>query len=71
MRDGCIKYLFMFLGVLGMALVLDLIFAYFGVLLWNYAVVPIFSLPEITYLQMFALMILVRLFIPLNIKYKN
>lgn len=71
MRDGCIKYLFMFLGVLVMALVLDLIFAYFGVLLWNYAVVPIFGLSEITYWQMFALMILVRLFIPLNIKYKN
>lgn len=71
MRDGCIKYLLMFFAVLGLALVFALIFAYFGVLLWNYAVVPIFGLPEITYWQMFALMVLVRLFIPSNINYKD
>ena len=71
MRDGCMKYLLMFFAVLGLALVFALIFAYFGVLLWNYAVVPIFGLPEITYWQMFALMVLVRLFIPSNVNYKD
>lgn len=71
MKDGCMKYLLMFFAVLGLALVFALIFAYFGVLLWNYAVVPIFGLPEITYWQMFALMVLVRLFIPSNVNYKD
>lgn len=71
MRDGCMKYLFLFFAVLGLALVFALIFAYFGVQLWNYAVVPIFGLPEITYWQMFALMVLVRLLIPTNINYKD
>ena len=71
MGDGCMKYLGLFLLVLLLTLVFVLIFAYFGVQLWNYAVVPIFGLPEITYWQMFALMVLVRLFIPSNINYKN
>ena len=71
MKDGCMKYLLMVFVVLGLTLVFALIFAYFGVLLWNYAVVPIFGLPQITYWQMFALMVLVRLFIPSNINYKN
>lgn len=71
MGDGCMKYLFLFFIVLGLAPVFALIFAYFGVQLWNYAVVPIFGLPEITYWQMFALMVLVRLFIPSNINYKD
>lgn len=71
MGDGCMKYLGLFLLVLLLTLVFVLIFAYFGVQLWNYAVVPIFGLPEITYLQMLSLMVLVRLFIPSNINYKN
>lgn len=71
MGDGCMKYLGLFLLVLLLTLVFALIFAYFGVQLWNYAVVPIFGLPEITYLQMLSLMVLVRLFIPSNINYKN
>ena len=71
MGDGCMKYLVVFFALLGLTLVFALIFAYFGVQLWNYAVVPIFGLPEITYWQMFALMVLVRLFIPSNINYKN
>lgn len=71
MGDGCMKYLILFFVALGLALVFSLIFAYFGVQLWNYAVVPIFGLPEITYWQMFALMVLVRLFIPGDVNYKN
>ena len=72
MREGCMKYLFLFFVVLGLALVFALIFAYFGVQLWNYAVVPIFGLPEITYWQMFALMVLVRIILmPININYKS
>lgn len=71
MKDGCLQYLGLFLLALLLTLVFSFIFAYFGVLLWNYAVVPIFGLPEITYWQMFALMVLVRLFIPNNINYKN
>jgi hypothetical protein len=71
MKDGCLQYLGLFLLALLLTLVFSFIFAYFGVLLWNYAVVPIFGLPEITYWQMFALMVLVRLFIPNNVNYKN
>ena len=71
MKDGCLQYLGLFLLALLLTLVFGFIFAYFGVLLWNYAVVPIFGLPEITYWQMFALMVLVRLFIPINVNYKN
>ena len=71
MGYGCMRYLGLFLLVLLLTLVFALIFAYFGVQLWNYAVVPIFGLPEITYLQMLSLMVLVRLFIPSNINYKN
>lgn len=71
MKDGCLQYLGLFLLALLLTLVFSLIFAYFGVLLWNYVVTSIFGLPEITYWQMFALMVLVRLFIPNNINYKN
>jgi hypothetical protein len=71
MKDGCLWYLGLFLLALLLTFVFSLIFAYFGVFLWNYAVVPIFGLPEITYLQMLSLMVLVRLFIPSNINYKD
>lgn len=68
MKGGCLKFLSLFLVTFVFSLVFALISAYFGVQLWNYAVVPIFGLPEITYWQMFALMVLVRFFIPINIK---
>jgi hypothetical protein len=71
MKEGCIRYLLLFLLVLLFSLVFAFVFAYFGVLLWNYAVVSIFGLPKITYWQMFALMVLVRMFFPSGISYKS
>lgn len=72
MKEGCLRYLGLFLIVLVASLLFSLIFAYFAMLLWNYAVTAMFGLGEITFWQMFAFMILVRFIImPTNITYKN
>jgi hypothetical protein len=58
-----------------MGLVLGIIYAFvisiIGVWLWNYAMVSMFNVPEITFWKMFALMVLVRLFIPSKINYNK
>lgn len=71
MNDGCMKAILMFVIIFIVSLAFSLLFAYFAVLLWNYVVPTIFGLPEITYWQMFALMVLVRLFVPMKIDYNK
>lgn len=72
MDKGCLEAVLMFVVISVLALAFSLLYAYFGVILWNYAVTAIFGLPEITYWQMFALMVLVRLFVvPIKYDFKN
>ena len=61
--DGCLM-------MIGMAMV-GLLLGVIGVWLWNYAMVSTFGVPEITFWKMFALMVLVRLFIPTKINYEK
>jgi hypothetical protein len=71
MREGCFQAITIFLVALMVGILFAFLFAYIGMLLWNDIVVSLFGLPVVTYWQMFGLMVLVRLFIPMNISYKN
>ena len=68
---GCLTAI----GLVVIGLVLGIIYAFvisiIGVWLWNYAMVSMFGVPQITFWQMFALMVLVRLFIPPRINYNK
>jgi len=70
-NNGCLTAI----GLVVIGLVLGIIYAFvisiIGVWLWNYAMVSMFNVPEITFWQMFALMVLVRLFIPPKINYNK
>ena len=70
-NNGCLTAI----GLVVIGLVLGIIYAFaisiIGVWLWNYAMVSMFSVPEITFWEMFALMVLVRLFIPPRINYNK
>lgn len=70
-NNGCLTAI----GLLVLGLVLDIIYAFaisiIGVWLWNYAMVSMFGVPQITFWQMLALMVLVRLFIPPKINYNK
>jgi hypothetical protein len=47
------------------------LFAFFATVLWNYAIVGIFGLANITVLKMLALMILIRIMLPLRVNINN
>ena len=70
-NNGCLTAI----GLVVIGLVLGIIYAFvisiIGVWLWNYAMVSMFGVPQITFWQMFALMVLVRLFIPPRINYNK
>ncbi len=69
MKEGCLNViLYTILGLL-FSIAWGCLLAFFGQYLWNYAVVSVFGLPEITYWKMFALMVLVRLIVPAPIKF--
>lgn len=61
------------LAVIGLLLgtIYSFVISIIGVWLWNYAMVSMFNVPVITFWQMFALMVLVRLFIPTKINYNK
>lgn len=71
MKEGCLN--FMLYAILGLlfSIAWGSLLAFFGQYLWNYAVVSVFGLPEITYWKMFALMILVRLIVPVPINFNK
>ena len=71
MKKGILKYLTMVIMIWVLAIGLMFLFAAVGVLLWNYAVTAIFGLPEITYWQMVALLVLIRFFAPYQFNYKK
>jgi len=62
--EGCLTTLLAFFGLLCVAVVMMVIFAYFATLLWNYVMPELFGVPEITYLKMLALMVLVWMIFP-------
>lgn len=70
-NNGCLTAI----GLVVIGLVLGIIYAFvisiIGVWLWNYAMVSMFGVPQITFWQMFALMVLVRLFILPKINYNK
>lgn len=61
--EGCLTTILIFLGVLCFAAVL-MVILYFATLLWNYVMPELFGVPEITYLKMLALMVLVWMIFP-------
>ena len=69
--DGCLMMIGMAMVGLLLGVVYSFVLALIGVWLWNYAMVSTFGVPEITFWKMFALMVLVRLFIPTKINYEK
>lgn len=69
--NGCL----MTIGIAMVGLLLGIVYSFvlglIGVWLWNYAMVSTFNVPEITFWKMFALMVLVRLFIPTKVNYNK
>ena len=70
-NNGCLTAIG--LAVIGLLLgtIYSFVLSIIGVWLWNYAMVSMFGVPQITFWQMFALMVLVRLFIPIKINYNK
>jgi hypothetical protein len=69
--DGCfISLIALFMGLV-VGLAFCLIWAFFAELLWNYVMPLIFGLPTITFWQMLALMVLVRMVMPFSITYNK
>lgn len=69
--NGCLATIGMAIIGLLLGTIYSFVLALIGVWLWNYAMVSMFSVPEITFWEMFALMVLVRLFIPTRINYNK
>ena len=69
MFEKGIDFLIAFLVVMTISVVLCLLVAWFGVLLWNYVMPIIFGLGKTTYWQMVVLMVLARIILPTNINY--
>ncbi len=65
MKDsGCLTLVITTLLILMVGFCLSAILAYPMMLLWNWLMPIIFGLPELTFLQSFGFMILLRLLIP-------
>ena len=47
------------------------LYAALGMWLWNIILVPLFGVPVIGYWQMYGIMILIRLFFPINMSSSN
>lgn len=69
--DGCLQALVAMLGTFMAGVLYTLVGCYINVLLWNYAVVSLFGLPEVTFWQMFCLMVLLRLLFPLKVSFNK
>lgn len=69
-RDGCFSGFMFVTWTLGLSLALCFLWAYFCMLLWNYAMPSVFGVPEITYWKMFAILLLARFLFP-NINVNN
>ena len=69
--DGCLYAIGMLFMNLFLGILYNFVISFIGVWLWNYAIVSMFGVSEITFWKMFALMVLVRLFIPSRINYNK
>ena len=69
--NGCLTAIGLAIVGLLLGIAYSFALALIGVWLWNYAMVSMFNVPEITFWQMFALMVLVRLFIPTKVNYNK
>lgn len=69
--DGYLHSIGMLVMNLFLGIFYNFVISFIGVWLWNYAMVSMFGVSEITFWKMFALMVLVRLFIPSRINYNK
>ena len=69
--DGCLQALAEMLGTFTAGTLYMLFGCFINVLLWNYAVVSLFGLPNVTFWQMLCLMVLFRLLFPLKISFSK
>lgn len=60
-----------FVGAWIVVILIGFLLAWFAMLLWNITMPDVFGLPEITYRQMFALYLLIKILFGLNISFKN
>lgn len=65
------KVIGQFIGTWIVVILIGFLLAWFAMLLWNITMPDVFGLPEITYKQMFALYLLIKIIFGLNISFKN
>lgn len=65
------KVIGMFVGTWIVGILIGFLLAWFAMLLWNITMPDVFGLPEITYKQMFALYLLIKILFGSNVSFKN
>jgi hypothetical protein len=65
------KVIGMFVGTWIVVILIGFLLAWFAMLLWNITMPDVFGLPEITYKQMFALYLLIKILFGSNVSFKN
>jgi hypothetical protein len=65
------KVIGMFVGTWIVVILIGFLLAWFAMLLWNITIPDVFGLPEITYKQMFALYLLIKILFGSNVSFKN
>lgn len=65
------KVIGMFVGTWIVVILIGFLLAWFAMLLWNITMPDVFGLPEITYKQMFALYLLIKIFFGVHVSFKN
>ena len=65
------KVIGMFVGTWIVVILIGFLFAWFAMLLWNITMPDVFGLPEITYKQMFALYLLIKIIFGSKVSFNN
>lgn len=65
------KFIGQFIVTWAFVILIGFLLAWFAMLLWNITMPDVFGLPEITYKQMFALYLLIKIIFGVNVSFKN
>lgn len=65
------KFIGQLIGTWIVVILVGFLLAWFAMLLWNITIPDVFGLPEVTYKQMFALYLLVKIIFGSNVSFKN
>lgn len=65
------KFIGQLIGTWIVVILVGFLLAWFAMLLWNITIPDVFGLPEVTYKQMFALYLLIKIFFGVHVSFKN